>query len=136
MQLPLSPPELVDVPRHDLTALLGDRRDPSNSLLAPPRWLNLSPTPTAGEGAATMGAMSALVVLLVLGAIGLVVYLVTRSGDRAMSQRERAELNRLRVLVDDLKETAWEHRELDSALSTIMIDKIREYERRNRELGP
>jgi hypothetical protein len=80
--------------------------------------------------------MSALVILLVLGSIGLIIYLVTHSGDRPMSQRDRVELDRLRALVDDLKETAWDHRELDSALSTIIIDKIREHERRHRELGP
>jgi len=50
--------------------------------------------------------------------------------------RERVELERLRNLVDDLKETAWDHRELDSALATIIIDKIRLHERRGRELGP
>ena len=31
-------------------------------------------------------------------------------------------------LVDDLKQTAWDHRELDSALATIVIDKIRALE--------
>ena len=44
-------------------------------------------------------------------------------------------LDALRALVDDLKETAWDHRELDSPLSTIVIDKIRTYERHRRELG-
>jgi hypothetical protein len=28
--------------------------------------------------------------------------------------------------------TAWDHRELDSPLATIVIDKIRSYERRRR----
>lgn len=54
----------------------------------------------------------------------------------SMEARERRELERLRILVDDLKQTAWDHRELDSALSTIVIDKIRAHERRGRpELG-
>ena len=40
-----------------------------------------------------------------------------------------AELENLRALVDDLKDTAWDHREIDPALSTILIDKIRTFER-------
>ena len=79
----------------------------------------------------------ALVGLLVVGAmVWLVVHLVGRSTEvRPLDRRERAELDALRLLVDDLKETAWDHRELDSALATIVIDKIRTYERRGRELG-
>ena len=84
-----------------------------------------------------MGALGSLLgILLVLGFLALMIYLFSAgSASRALNQRERDELERLRVLVDDLKETAWDHRELDSALSTIMIDKIREHERRGRELG-
>jgi hypothetical protein len=59
------------------------------------------------------------------------------SSPRSLQARERQELERLRILVDDLKQTAWDHRELDSALATIVIDKIRAYERRGRpNLGP
>ena len=80
--------------------------------------------------------MVLLEILLVLGFLGLMIYLFSAgAASRSLNQRERDELNGLRALVDDLKETAWDHRELDSALSTIMIDKIREYERRSRELG-
>ncbi len=50
-----------------------------------------------------------------------------------LSRRERAELLGLRGLVDDLKETAWDHRELDSPLATIIIDKIRSHERQQRD---
>jgi hypothetical protein len=50
-----------------------------------------------------------------------------------LTRRERAELVALRGLVDDLKETAWDHRELDSPLATIVIDKIRSHERAQRE---
>jgi hypothetical protein len=82
-----------------------------------------------------MGTM--LGFLLVVGFIGLMVYLVSAgAASRTLDRRERDELIRLRALVDDLKETAWDHRELDSALATIMIDKIRSHERRGRELGP
>ena len=84
-----------------------------------------------------MGAIGPLLgILLVVGFLGLMIYLFSAgAASRALNQQERNELNQLRALVDDLKETAWDHRELDSALSTIMIDKIREYERRGRELG-
>lgn len=80
----------------------------------------------------TMGFVG---VVLVLGLL-VVVLVLARGNERALGERDRRELERLRALVDDLKETAWDHRELDSALSTIIIDKIREHERRNRpELG-
>jgi hypothetical protein len=85
-----------------------------------------------------MGAMT-LVALVIVGAmVWLVVYLVNQSTgvQPTLDRRERLELDRLRTLVDDLKETAWDHRELDSALATIFIDKIRSHERRGRELGP
>lgn len=74
--------------------------------------------------------------LIVVAMLWLVFHLMSQTNGRAgLGQRDRAELDGLRSLVDDLKETAWEHRELDSALSTIIIDKIRTHERRNRELG-
>jgi hypothetical protein len=64
--------------------------------------------------------------LVVLGLCWVVFHLVTQAGTpAALDRRERAELEDLRALVDDLKETAWDHRELDSPLSTIVIDKIR-----------
>jgi hypothetical protein len=75
-------------------------------------------------------------ILLVFGMCWLVVRLVTTaSTGQVIDRRERGELEALRTLVDDLKETAWEHRELDSPLSTIVIDKIRSHERHIRELG-
>lgn len=81
--------------------------------------------------------VSLLGILLVVGFVGLMVYLFSAgAASRSLNRQERDELIRLRALVDDLKDTAWDHRELDSALSTIMIDKIREHERRGRELGP
>jgi hypothetical protein len=81
--------------------------------------------------------LSILAVLLLGAIIWLVLYLVLLGSGRgsALDRRERRELDALRALVDDLKETAWDHRELDSPLSTIVIDKIREHERRRRELG-
>ncbi len=75
--------------------------------------------------------------LVVVALVWLVVHLLNRSGSGpGLRERERAELLDLRELVDDLKETAWDHRELDSALSTIIIDKIRTYERQRRRREP
>jgi lipopolysaccharide biosynthesis regulator YciM len=75
-----------------------------------------------------------LVVAVIAGVGWLVVRLVNQAGpSSSLDHRlERDELLGLRDLVDDLKETAWDHRELDSPLATIVIDKIRSYERRRR----
>jgi hypothetical protein len=81
-------------------------------------------------------SVGVLALLIVLAMVWLV-FRLSQSNDRdGLTRRERAELDALRSLVDDLKETAWDHRELDSPLATIIIDKIRRHERRNRELGP
>jgi hypothetical protein len=83
-----------------------------------------------------MTPLAFLGLLLVGAMVWLVVHLVnTTTEARPLDRHERAELDALRALVDDLKETAWDHRELDSPLATIVIDKIRTYERRGRELG-
>ena len=77
-----------------------------------------------------------IAVLLVVGLSWLVIRVVAMTGaGQSLAPRERQELAALRTLVDDLKETAWEHRELDSPLSTIVIDKIRTYEHHRRDLG-
>ena len=74
-----------------------------------------------------------LALLVVVFVVGLAVHLLNRNtAALSLGQRERTELMGLRELVDDLKQTAWDHRELDSALATIIIDKIRTYERRER----
>jgi hypothetical protein len=69
--------------------------------------------------------------------IGVVLWLLARIVNQstpvaAVNRRDQVELLGLRVLVDDLKDTAWDHRELDSALATIILDKIRTFERRDR----
>jgi hypothetical protein len=89
-----------------------------------------------------IGLIEILLVLLILGAgavwlVNMVAASRPDSGsarDRADLERARAELAGLRELVADLKDTAYDHRELDSALATIMIDRIRTYERQQREL--
>ena len=73
---------------------------------------------------------------IVVGLLVGIVYAVSAgTTSRSLSPQERGELYRLRDLVDDLQETAWEHRELDSPLATIVIDKIRQSERRGRDSG-
>ncbi len=47
--------------------------------------------------------------------------------------RELVRRDALESLVADLRETAWDHRDVDPALSTIVIDKIRTFERENRD---
>jgi len=78
-----------------------------------------------------------VIVVVVAAAVFWVVLRLTTQSSTAqpLDRRERSELDSLRTLVDDLKETAWDHRELDSPLSTIIIDKIRTYERRRRDPG-
>lgn len=68
-----------------------------------------------------------LILLAVLWATVSMVGLM--STPKPLDNRDRQELERLRILVDDLKQTAWDHRELDSALATIVIDMIRAHER-------
>lgn len=71
-----------------------------------------------------------LLVALAVGVVSLVVGVVLSSRpSSALTAAERAELARLRRLVDDLKELAWDHREIDPDLSTIVIDTIRSSER-------
>ncbi len=83
-----------------------------------------------------MAIGSLIGLVLVLASLGVVIYLISAgAASRSLNQAERDELNGLRGLVDDLKETAWQHRELDSALSTIIIDQIRDHERRWRGRG-
>jgi hypothetical protein len=80
---------------------------------------------------------AAIGVLVVLAVLWATVVILDRTSGLRLDPREHQELEDLRILVDDLKQTAWDHRELDSALATIVIDKIRAYERRGRpELGP
>lgn len=67
-----------------------------------------------------------LALLVVLVAIvGLAAY--SRVNDRARALE--AENRRLRATLEDVKELAWSHRELDSPLSTIIIDSIRSAQR-------
>ena len=86
-----------------------------------------------------MPAYVFLTVLLLVALAGAVGYFVGRSTatQRSVDARTvdavRREITALRALVGRLKDTAWDQRELDPALSTIIIDEIREHEKK--ELG-
>lgn len=43
--------------------------------------------------------------------------------------RELTGTRELKALVGDLRETAWDHRDIDPDLATIILDKIRTFER-------
>lgn len=73
--------------------------------------------------------MVAPLLVLVLGAVVVAWVVVTVNAQGRLSVEERAELARLRNLVEDLKELAWDHREIDPDLSTIVLHTIRSSER-------
>ncbi len=83
-----------------------------------------------------MALVEAVLVMLVAGVV--LVALLRVAGDALgggrLAQAQRAELARLTALVDDLRELAWDHREIDPDLSTIVLDKIRSSERERRDL--
>ncbi len=78
--------------------------------------------------------------LLLVVLAGVVGYFIGRSSAQQASldaetvEAVRREITTLRALVNRVKDTAWDHRELDPALSTIIIDEIRQHEKK--ELGP
>ncbi len=80
---------------------------------------------------------AAIVLVLVLaGAIGFLLgrsTAVTGGVDPATVEAVRRKDLELRELVARIKDIAWDNRELDPALSTIIIDEIRTYEKK--ELG-
>ena len=87
-----------------------------------------------------MPAYALFLELLLLALAGVVGYFVGRNA-AAQSQLTaesvetvRREIAELRALTARIKDLAWDNRELDPALSTIIIDEIRTYEKK--ELGP
>lgn len=81
-----------------------------------------------------------LMVVLLLGIAAAAGYAVGRGSvrpagvDAATLAAIRREITELRALVSRVKDIAWDQRDVDPALSTIIIEEIREHERR--ELGP
>lgn len=50
---------------------------------------------------------------------------------RAAPTPQLSNTRELKSLVGDLRETAWDHRDIDPDLATIILDKIRTYEQGN-----
>ncbi len=78
----------------------------------------------------------ALVVLVAVGAL-IVVAVASLQGGAARrrelfaAQQRATEAARF---IDRLREIAWDHRDVDPALSTIFIDEIRQFERKQKEI--
>ena len=74
------------------------------------------------------------IVLAVVIAVGLFMFFRSLAEERARAAEERTK--RLELLLDEVKELAWSHRDIAPELSTIIIDTIRTTEQidRRREL--
>lgn len=68
--------------------------------------------------------------LLALVCLVAAVVVASRQGTSREQQRE---LVRLRQLVTNLREIAYDHRELDSSLAVIILDEIKRSERKDLE---
>jgi len=79
---------------------------------------------------------SLLLILLLAGAVAAVYVLLTGARQRAVAEL-RTRLRERELLVEHLRELAWDHRDVSPELATIILDEIRTAERRNRggELG-
>ena len=77
-----------------------------------------------------MGILAAAMALIAVVCVCLVLFFRSLALERARAAE--AEVRRLQLLVDDVKEVAWSHRELAPDLATIVIDTIRTAERRHR----
>lgn len=64
--------------------------------------------------------------------IALLVVLFFRSLAEERARAAEAEVRRLQVLIDDVKEVAWTNRDIAPELATIVIDTIRTAERGHR----
>jgi hypothetical protein len=80
-----------------------------------------------------------VLLLVVAGVAGVAGYALGRGAagqaavDAEAVEAVRREVLGMRALVGRIKDTAWDHRELDSALATIIVDEIRTYERKELE---
>jgi hypothetical protein len=75
--------------------------------------------------------MSGLLLTVLVLALTGVVAVVWVAGRQGLSHQERRELVRLKELVTNLREIAHEHRELDSNLAVIILDEIKNSERKD-----
>ena len=70
------------------------------------------------------------VVLAIVIGVALVAFFRSLAEERARAAEARAA--RLELLLDEVKELAWSHRDIAPELSTIIIDTIRTTERNDR----
>ena len=74
--------------------------------------------------------MTAAVVIGVVALVAIVLIAFFRSQAREQVRAARAETARLRAVLDDVKDVAWNNRDVAPDLSTIVIDTIRTGEQR------
>lgn len=77
-----------------------------------------------------MGILAAAMALVAVICLCLVLFFRSLAEERARAAE--AEVRRLQLLVDDVKEVAWSNRDIAPELATIVIDTIRTAERRHR----
>jgi cytochrome c-type biogenesis protein CcmH/NrfF len=71
-----------------------------------------------------------LILLAVVALVAVVLIAFFRAQAREQVRAAQAETDRLRAVLDDVKEVAWGNREIAPDLSTIVIDTIRTGEER------
>jgi Tfp pilus assembly major pilin PilA len=71
----------------------------------------------------------AIVIVAIAAVLAVVLVLFFRSLAREQVRAAEAETQRLRAVLEDVKDVAWSNRELSPDLSTIIIDTIRTSER-------
>lgn len=83
--------------------------------------------------------MTPIFLVLLIVVAGIAGYSLGRSTatqaavDAETVEAVRHEVLALRALVGRIKDIAWDHRELDSTLATIVVDEIRTYEKKELE---
>ena len=78
---------------------------------------------------AALGGVLAVVLVVAIG-VGLWAFFRSLAEERARAAE--AEARRLQLLLDEVKEVAWSHRDIAPELATIIIDTIRTDESQNR----
>jgi hypothetical protein len=79
-----------------------------------------------------VGAFLLAAVVAVLAVVAVSAALFYRSLADERARTAEAEVRRLELLLDDVKEVAWSNRDIAPELATIVIDTIRTAERRHR----
>lgn len=73
------------------------------------------------------------ILLSILPVIGFAAGVLLARRQQQMPRNDRKRLQELEALVTNLRELAYQHRELDSTLSTIITDEIRTFENHQRK---